>query len=223
MEKRHETVEAIAPQAQASLSSDSLAKFALLTVFAVTVLLIGGMIADRQRVLMAFICGTLFFSVFGGIVILVLSGQLGAMVINYQNQRTMRLHDERQFLLYQQPQVTVVEPLRVEERSVVKGLPNFVPAVPAVAEDVKLSSYGFVVGLFKDGQTNPERVLPEGSKSPGQVQAKKPKPEVVEYLLGLGMIRVDVKSRMMFFNVRDFPTLREAQQAIKHGIPRRNE
>lgn len=206
-------------QAQASASRETLGKFALLTVFLVTVLLIGGMIADRQRVAMAFICGVSFFSLFGGMVIFVLSGQLASIVINHQNQRTVRIFNEMQYALYDRsaPQIEVVEPAKLADLR--PSLPSFVPAVPKVGEHLKISTYEFVMGLYKDGAPDPERILPEGSKRPGQVQAKKPRIEVVDYLLALGMIRIDEETRMMFFNVDRYPTLRECQNSIKHGVP----
>lgn len=206
-------------QAQASASSGTLGKFSLLIIFLFTVLLIGGMIADKQRVALAFICGVSFFTVFGGMVIFVLSGQLAAMVINYQNQKTVRMFNTMQFSLYDRavPQVELVQPDLLPEQA--QSLPRFVPAVPQADEQLKLSAYDFVLGLFNNGQPDPERILPEGSNAPGQVQAKKPRPEVVEYLLGLGMISVNSKSRMLFFNVQKYSTLRKCQQAIKHGMP----
>lgn len=209
-------------QAQASASSETLGKFALLTVFLVTVLLIGGMIADKQRVALAFICGVSFFTLFGGMVIFILSGQLAAMVINHQNQRTVRMFNEMQFELYSKPapliEVEDVEQPRLEDLG--PSLPKFVPAVPKVDDQLKLSAYDFVLKLFKEGQPDPEKILPKDSKSPGQIQAKKPRPEVVEYLLALGMVSLNER-KMMVFNVDTYPTQRDAQNAIRSGIKER--
>lgn len=221
-------MEVTSPQGQASTSNDTLGKFSLLTILLVTVLLIGGMIADKQRVALAFICGVTFFTVFGGMVIFVLSGQLASIIINHQKERTVRLRDRMQYEIYSQPseQISLVQPQRLEDRSeiVEKGEidtpqlhPTFVPAVPSVEEGIKITSYEFVYNLYEGGSLNPAKVLPEGSKSPGQIQYKKPRPEVVDYLLALGMIKVG-DNKMLFFNYKLYPTLREAQRAIKHGV-----
>jgi len=215
MDREYETAEAIR---QPRSYGPNMGPFALSTVVLMTLLLIVGMVIDKQRVGLAVICGVGFFSLFGGMVILVLSGQLTEIVKNQQDQVTIRLHDERQFLLLRQ-EVKVAELPQLATE--VPQLPTFVPAVPTVADEVKLSCYDFVVSLFKDGRPDPERILPEGSKRPGQVQMSKPRAEVVAYLSALGMIRTDPQTRMLFFNVKDYPTLREAQQAIKHNQGRK--
>lgn len=200
---------------------DALDIFSLSVVFLVTVILIVGMIVDRKSVTLSIVCGIGFFAVFGGFVISILSGQLTEMVINHQNQKTVRIFNKMQFELYQQeaPQLVTELPQLVAEVPQMAQIPSFVPAVPKVGEHLKISTYEFVMGLYKDGAPDPERILPEGSKRPGQVQAKKPRPEVVDYLLALGMVRIDEETRMMFFNVNKYPTLRECQQSIKHGVP----
>lgn len=209
---------AVEAQVETSASKDSLGRFALVIVFLATLVLIGGMVADKQRVAMAFMCGIGFFVVFGGFVILWLSGHLPAIIINAQNQKTMRLYHEQQFLLYQAHpmQIEVAEPQPLAELPMTK---SFVPAVPRVEETLKLSAYDFVAGLYKDGAPDPERILPKEAKRPGQVQAKKPRAEVVEYLQALGMISVDEETRMLFFHTDRYSTLRECHQAIKHGVP----
>lgn len=215
-------VQATNAKAQASASSDTLGKFALLTILLVTIMLIGGMIADKQKVTMAFICGVGFFTVFGGMVIFILSGQMAAMIINHQNQRTVRMFNTMQFQLYAKDAPRIVEknvetPMLEDVRP---SLPGFIPAVPLVSDQLKLSCYDFIVGLFgEDGAPNPEKILGEDSKRPGQIQAKKPRPEVVEYLLGLGIVTVEPKTNMLFFKVKEYPTLRECQQAIRHNTP----
>lgn len=221
--KEFDSLETTSPQSQSSTSGDTLGKFSLLTITLVTVLLIGGMIADKQRVAMAFICGVSFFSLFGGMVILVLSGQLASMINNFQREKTVRLRDEMQFKLYVQPtqQISVVQPEQLpdmeRDKIVDKNKPYFVPAVPSVEEGIKIASYEFIYNLFEGGALNGTKVLPEGSKSPGQIQHKKPRPEVVEYLLALGMVSVG-ENRMLFYNYTRYPTLVEAQRAIKHGV-----
>lgn len=225
--REYDSVEVSSPQTQASTSNDTLGKFSLLTILLVTILLIGGMIADKQRVALAFICGVSFFTVFGGMVIFVLSGQLASIIINFQKEKTVRLRDRMQYELYAQPaqQITLVQPEQLTanvadtevDRIVDKKASNFVPAVPSVEEGIKIASYEFIYNLFENGSLNPTKVLPEDSRSPGQIQHKKPRPEVVEYLLALGMVRVG-ENRMLFYNYTRYPTLREAQRAIKHGV-----
>lgn len=209
-------------QAQASISSETLGKFALRSILYVTILLIGGMIADKQKVTLAFLSGITFFIFFGGAVILVLSGQLAVMFLGYQREKTVRDFNMMQYQLYQASPPRLETVKAVEKQLLPEprpSLPSFIPAVPAVDERLKLSCYNFVLGLFKDGTIDREKVLGEDTKKPGQIQGKKPAPEVVEYLLSLDMIWIDEKTKMPFYNESKYPTQREAQQAIKHGIP----
>lgn len=213
------------------MTGDSLGKFSLLTVSVVTVLLTAGLIADRQKVTLALICGLTFFTLFGGMVIVVLSGQLTAIIVNHQKERRLRIRDQLHFSLYQPvlpapimtPQLPEVGDTMGERGEInydplsYPPPPHFVPAVPAVGDNIKVSAYEFVNNLFVDGSIDSKRVLPEGSRSPGQIQLKKPRPEVLEYLLSLGMVKTN-EQRMLFFNVEQFPTLVHAKRAIKIGV-----
>lgn len=198
-------------------ASSGIGKFALLTVTLVTAMLIVGMIADHQRVALALVCGLVFFSLFGGLVILAETGQLATIIVSGQREKTTRIRDRMQYSLYVQPAVEqpafeLVEPAQLPDQ-------RFIPAIPNADEGVKIASYDFVYNLYSGGAIDETRVLPKESKSPGQIQFKKPRGEVVEYLLSLGMVRVG-ENRMLFFDYIRYPTLVEAKRAIKHGIRR---
>src|SRR5262245_27061125 len=170
------------------MTGDSLGKFSLLTVFLVTVLLVGGLIVDKQAVTLAFVCGVSFFVLFGGLVILTLSGQLVRLIEIHQKERTVRLRDELHFSLYEPvalPKVEVVPVMALPEPPTAPEGARFIPAVPLVEEHIKVSAYEFINNLYENGAINPKRVLPETSKSPNQIQLRKPRPEVLEYLLSL--------------------------------------
>lgn len=197
-----------------------LVRFSLTIVFAVTVLLIGGLIADKQSTTLAVVSGTLFFTLFGGFVILVLSGQLTRIHETHEKEQTVRQRDRMSFSLVTAPQL----PVQPEVREVMAETPalptnTFVPAVPEGREGVKIAAYDFIYALFEngtEGKPDPKRVLPKESKAPGKIQYSKPKPEVLEYLMGLDMVRMD-EGKMIFYNEPDFPTLVEAKRTIKHG------
>ena len=191
-----------------------------------TLLLVGGLIADRQRTALAVICGTGFFALFGGFVILVLSGQLTRMHDTRQRERTVRERDRMSYSLYTAPQLAVeggemghnggesIMPL-----SPPTSYPTFVPSVPTGREGVKIAAYDFIYSLFEGGENglpDPQRVLGAGTRSPDRIQLRKPRPEVLEYLMGLEVVRVG-EGKALFYNSRKYPTLVEAKRAIKLG------
>src|SRR5690606_31054973 len=124
--------------------------------------------------------GVAFFLLFGALVILTLSGALSAMVINGQNQRTIRRQNEMQYQIWVQqqaaPQVAVVDPpqLPYSDPAPAMQLPqssSFVPAVPRPNERLVMSCVEFVTALFDDnGTPNPRRILGPHTKRPGQIQ-----------------------------------------------------
>lgn len=196
----------------------SLVQFSLTIVFAVTVLLIGGLIADRQRASLAVLCGTTFFALFGGFVILVLSGHLTRLHATKEREKTVRERDRIRLHLYTAPQIGVVEE-RGEMVTPITARTTFVPAVPAGSEGVKIAAYNFIYTLFEHGEQgrpDPKRVLDEETRSPNRIQLRKPREEVLDYLMGLGMVWED-ENKVLFYNRKDFSTLIEAKLAIKRG------
>lgn len=224
MKKEYQSVEAEhVPKAPASVGGESLARFALTTGFLMAILLIVGLVIDKQRVALAFICGTAFFTLFGGGVIALLSGQLTSMVAVWQVQKTVRLQELTQLQMAQTmapapPTIEVVRPLELPAPE--KALPNFVSAVPQVSEVVKADSYSFVYKLYKDGKLDPERVLGENTKAPGKIQLKKERPEVMEYLKALRIVIEDESTRMIYYNAKEYPTWLDCRLAIRIGKPR---
>lgn len=214
-----QSVETTTAQAQSSVSSEAIAKFSFLTAFCMAIVLIIGLVLDWKQVALAFVVGAVFFLGFGVFVVLVLSGQLAAIVNNYFVQKTIQRRDVMQFQLYFQPAPQLEDAERPNLPDLRPSLPSFVPAVPSADEGIKIAAYDFVYQLFKEGRPDPERILGPETKRPYQIQFKNPRPEVLDYLLSLGMVSRHPQTRNLLFNVTDCPTLREAQQAIKHGVP----
>jgi hypothetical protein len=102
-------------------------------------------------------------------------------------------------------------------------LNTYIPARPIPTEQVQVDAYAWVMRLFRHGEIDPEKVLGAETRSPGQVQAKKPREEVLQYLLSLEMVRGGSKGEMLFFNQEVYTSLRTCQQAIKYGVPLRRE
>ena len=160
-------------------------KFALAVVFAATCVLIGGMILDNQRVALALICGIGFFTFLVILVLLVLTGQLASAYRYYESERTIRHQVRLQYEMYvREAHAPSLIEEEVESQAILlntyKGA-AFVPARPAPSEQMKVDAYAWVMRLFKNGMPDPERILSKESRSPGQVQAKKPSAEVLEY------------------------------------------
>lgn len=215
--KEYDSLETVTPQSQASTSNHQLGTFSIVIGFLVTVFLVGALIADHNSVTTTVVGGLVFFTLFAAMVLLVSSGQLASILINHQKETTVRLRDRQQYSLYLQPQghITLVEPEQIEEQSVLAH--RFIPAVPTVEDGVKIACYDFIYGLFKDGAPDPDRILGKDTKSPYQIQAKKPRPEVLEYLMSLGMVWSNER-KMLFFDTDRYPTLVEAQRAVKFGV-----
>lgn len=199
-------------------------KFVIAITFAATCVLVGGMILDNQRVTLALTCGITFFSFLVVMVMLVQTGQLVSAVNHYQTEKTQREQARLQYEVYlrEVPALAVPEPALLREVSDVQ-VGKFVPARPPADEALRVQAYSWVMPLFREGLPDPERILSRASKSPGQVQAKKPGEEVLSYLLGLEMVRGGGKGEMLFFNQETYTTLRKCQQAIKYGVPLRGE
>jgi hypothetical protein len=217
----------VTPESQASASNAALGRFSLIVIFAVTVLLIWGMSLDQKRVALAFLCGTAFAAFLVIFVVLVLSGQLAAIIINGQKERTKREHDRMQYWLYMReaPQMTVFEPEQVEESRNFLPTANFVAARSEANPFLQVAAYEFILQLFEDGENPGEKVidrdkiLGEGTKRPGQIQnTKKPREEVVNLLLELGVVTVN-EWNMLVYNERQYPTLRDVHQTIMANVP----
>lgn len=191
-----------------------LGRFAFTITFLVMLLLISGMIADHNSATIALLCGVSFFFFFGCLVLLALSGQLARIHGDYQKEKTTRHYQQLYFSVNSLELPSLPAPR--DERVFMPPDSHFIPAVPAVDDGLKLAAYDFVYALFSDGAPDPKRILSEESKSPGQIQFKKPRPEVVEYLLALDIVRVGA-NKMLFFNTAQFPTLVEAGRMIKFG------
>lgn len=212
-----ETQNVAAPQPRVSYDSLGLGQFALGIGFLFTVFMVTGMIVDQKSVTLAFLCGTLFLAFLVVLVVLSVSGQLAAIVINGQNERTKQEYNRMQYSLYmREPAQLEMGTLPQLEESPQQR--NFIPARPQADERIKVSAYEFINNLYLDEVPDPERVLPKEHHSrPGQIQWTKPKKDVLEYLLALGVIR-EGEGRMLFLNF-EYDTLRKAKLAIKHNIP----
>ena len=195
--------------------------FALTIIFAATCVIIGGMIADQQRVALAVICGIAFFSFLVVMFTLVQTGQLVAAYRVYQREKTLRAEHRWQYEAYlREQQVTVVnEQISLPSEQTSLPATNFVTANPRADEGLKIAAYAWVTPLFKGDKLDPERVLPDSSRSPDKVQMRKPAPEVLEYLRGLEILRGGEKGATLFFNQSNYNSLRKCRQAIKYGIP----
>lgn len=199
-------------------------RFALSIVFAATCVLIGGMILDSQKVTLALTCGIAFFSFLVVLVLLVQTGQLASIVKHYESEKTLREQVRIQYELYvrEAPQLPAPAPEPPTQPQAIL-LNTYIPARPTPSEQVQVEAYAWVLALFKAGVPDPEKILPDTSRSPDQVQAKKPRPEVLEYLLSLEILRGGGKGEMLFFNQKVYSSLRVCQQAIKYGVPLRRD
>lgn len=195
-------------------------KFALAVVFAATCVIIAGMVLDSQSVTLALTCGIGFFTFLVILVLLVHTGQLASAYRHYETEKTLRTQARWQYEVYMRELPQPPFPA-LEEVPQAILLNTYIPARPVPSEQVKVDAYAWVMRLFKHGELDPERVLGPETRSPGQVQAKKPSAEVLEYLLALEVVRGGGKGEMLFFNYAIYPSLRFCQQAIKYGVPRR--
>lgn len=193
----------------------------------VGVLLAIGMIADQHSITTSVLVGGAVYGLVAILLIVFQPGGLPWIIVNGQNQKTLRLNHAQEHKVHMtlaQSQVSLVPPLHIPSARPAQPLalpqaPNYVSAVPPADERLKLGSYQFVRALFDDeGKPIPKRILAEHTRSPGLVQHEKPKPDVVEYLTGLQMVWTNER-KQLFFNVRDYPSLRYCITAIKLGYP----
>lgn len=209
-----------APQASAQVAN-VLKSINLMSV-GVATLLSAGMVIDKHSVTVSVLSGVGFYGAIAGLLVLWQPGALPYVLVNRQREVTERRRDEMQYKIHvaslPTSQVAVVDPLQLASAPPVAG-GRFVSAVPSIDARLKLAAYEFVTTLFDDeGRPNPRRILAAHTRRPGQVQAGKPKPEVLDYLLSLQML-AEREGGMLFFDVARYPTLHEAINAIKRGIP----
>lgn len=191
----------------------------------VSALLSTGMVMDKHSVTVSVLSGVGFYGAIAGLLILWQPGALPFVLVNRQHEVTARRRDELQYKAQMAfapaPRMSVVDPVQLVStpRAALTEGTRFVPAIPGADARLKLSCVEFVTTLFDDdGSPNPRRILAAHTRRPGQVQAGKPKPEVLEYLTALQMVS-EGDGGMLFFNVDIYPTLREAINAIKRGWP----
>lgn len=228
-EYKSDTMAQQAPTQPKFAPSDILGVFAIIADVLVTIMITVGMAMDTKSVTVSILSGVAFFFGFGAFVLMVLSGTLTAIVTNGQNQKTIRMRDAMPYEFAQQAQrsINVVSPLSPPQLPysqpvapvLLPEAPSYVPAVPPADEQLKIGSYTFVRALFDDeGKPMPKRILDTHTKSPGLVQYEKPKADVLQYLIGLQMVRENDR-KQLFFNKEGYPTLRYCMNAISVGVP----
>lgn len=189
----------------------------------VGIIVMGAMFADKQSVTVAVLAGATFYLIVAGLLILFQPTALPWIIVNAQNQRTIRLRDKNQHreqMTFVNSSVTIVPPLQLERRPPALPLalpegPRYVSAVPRAEDDLKTAAVGFVTQLFNvnTGKPRPNRITPHKK----QIQFKSPEPPVIAYLESLGIIYQD-NSKHLYWDAATFPTLRLALIAIKSGI-----
>jgi hypothetical protein len=167
--------------------------------------------------------GVGFYGAIAGLLILWQPGALPFVLVNRQHEVTERRRDALQFKAQMTfaPKMAVVDPVQLVSTpsATLTNSKHFVSAVPSADARLKLSCVEFVTTLFDDqGRPNPRRVLAAHTRRPGQIQAGKPRHEVLDYLAALQMIS-EGDGGMLFFNAELYPTLRESINAIKRGYP----
>lgn len=208
---------------QAGLQVAAVFKSINLMSVGVATLLSTGMVLDRHSVTVSVLSGVGFYGAIAGLLILWQPGALPFVLVNRQHEVTERRRDQLQFKAQMAfaptPRMNVVDPVQLVSTppAILTEGKRFVPAVPGADARLKLSCVEFVTTLFDDnGSPNPRRILAAHTRRPGQVQAGKPKPEVLDYLTALQMVS-EGDGGMLFFDVELYPTLREAINAIKRG------
>ena len=92
--------------------------------------------------------------------------------------------------------------------------------VPAVDPRTRAAALEWVWGLLDDNnQLSPSRVLGPHTKAPGQVQAPKPRAEVLQLLTDLKIVR-EGEGKMLFW-CSPYPTIMETMDVIQgRGVQR---
>ncbi len=188
----------------------------------ITVVLIVGVYFDNRSATVAVLSGVAYFIFSTGLTVLTLSGALPAMVISRQQEVTIRRRDEQLYSL-QAAQLPPPQRWAVADTVQIPGTtpaqlsqaPSFVPAIPRIADNIKVVAGSWVTQLFdtSNGKPLPNRI----TRNKGQVQMKSPEPDVIAYLESLGIIYQD-NSKHLYWNVANFPTLRDALNSIRTGV-----
>lgn len=184
----------------------------------VTCIVIAGMWIDKYSVTIAVLSGVTFFILFGALVILVLSGTLTEVVVNRQQQVTIRQLHHFQYRAQMQ-RVEVVDSPRLPSipsapPMQLPSAPTFVSAIPRIGDTTRVDASNFVVQLFdtSNGRPLPSKI----TKNKGQIQHKSPTPEAVEYLVSLGIVRAP-DGKQLYWDGDTYPTLHDALNAIRSG------
>jgi hypothetical protein len=203
---------------QAALQVASVSKSINLMSVGVATLLSVGMVIDKHSVTVSVLSGVGFYGAIAGLLVLWQPSALPLVLINRQHEVTERRRDMLQYRMHMTqlpvphadplPRVRVVPPLLLAND-------RFVPAVPRVADNLKLVAGSWITQLFdtSTGQPLPNRI----TRNKGQVQIKSPEPEVVAYLEALEIVRVG-EGKQLYYNMALYPTLREAINAVRTGV-----
>lgn len=194
-------------------SGDSLARGALAADVAVTLIVIVGMALDRHSVTVALLSGVTFFLTFGTLVLLTLSGTLSHIVVNGQQQKTLRARDRLAFEATQPlsaPSLSVVPPQQLAADPL-PALPTFV----APTEDgVHREAVGWLLALYgADGLPDPAKVnMVDKKERAGRVRAKHPSGEALQFLFRRRVLH-DLGNAVRL-NVVRCPNVQAAKEAV---------
>lgn len=201
------------------LANASVARSVNLMSVLFAIVIVVGMLINQYSVTTAVLSGASFY---GGIAaLLVLAPHVTRIIVNGQNQMTTRHCAELpyRYAVSTQPRMTVVDPVQIahEAPAQLPQTPNFVPAIPRTDDKVKVDAGNFVTQLFdsSNGRPLPSRI----TRNKGQIQWKSPSPEAVEYLVSLGIVQAP-EGKQLYYNGTDYPTLRDALNAVRTGVKR---
>lgn len=213
------TEESLSPQA-ASPAASVLKSINLISVL-VAIFFSIGMVIDNHSVTVSMLSGAGIYGTVATMLILWQPGALPYVLVSRQREVTERRRDEQQYKIYlrQVPQVAAVDPLPMVSAPppALASSTRFVSAVPRIGNDLKVVAGSWVTQLFdtSTGRPRPNRI----TRNKGQVQIKSPDVEVVGYLEGLGIVRQDA-NKHLYYNVTDYPVLRDALNSIRTGVKR---
>jgi hypothetical protein len=147
-----------------------------------------GMIIDKHSVTTSVLSGMAFYGAIAGIMVLT------PIIINHQDNVTIRRRDELPYRYMPQPQtqrMELVDPVRLQETTATM-LPysNFVAPLAEPDDSAKREAVAWLMQLYgADGEPDPKKVLLKTDKErPGRVRIAAPSRPAKEYLLERGAI-----------------------------------
>jgi hypothetical protein len=168
--------------------------------------------------------GTAIFFLIGvPIGVMASNGGIERVTTEVQRQGTIRRYNDRMTTLHidtagQQGRM-IVEPAPASMALPAGGVqpasmpPGYVSAIPPISHNVKVAAAAWVAQLFNEstGQPLKNRITPNKR----QIQLRSPEPEIVEYLIAVGLVAEDEGRHLYWTTPLTTSTLRDAINTIK--------